>query len=86
MKNKFSNKKIIDNGQYKFQRAIETGDRIFYRAFEERLKVGTVMMLDRTMNILDTGVDAYREFKTAIKTGNYSWVSEKMKIYLEKRK
>ena len=86
MRNKFNNKKIIDNGQYRFERAMETSDRIFYRAFDERIKTGTVMMMDRKMNILDTGIDAFRAFNTMVKSGSYSWVSEKMKNYLENKK
>jgi len=86
MRNKFNNKKVIDNGDFKFERAIETGDRIFYRAFDERVKIGTVMMLDRKMNVLDTYKEAYREFNAVIKSESYSWMSPKMKIYLENKK
>lgn len=82
----FNNKKILERGGYKFERAVETSDRIFYRAFDERIKTGTVMMMDRKMNILDTGIDAFRAFKSMIKSGSHLWLSEKMKIYLENKK
>jgi len=83
---KFNNKKVIDNGDFKFERALETADRIFYRAFDERVKIGTVMMMDRKMNVLDTHTEAYRAFNVVVKSGGYSWASNKMKNYLENRK
>lgn len=79
MKNNFNNKKIIKRGGYKFERAIETSDNIFYRVFNEGLGVGTVLMLDRKMNIIDDGEKAFKSFCDILEGEGYSWVSKKMK-------
>jgi hypothetical protein len=80
---KFSNKKKITIGGIDYQRALETAENIFYINYEQPNKIGSVLMLDRKMNILDNSILAFQTLKQVKKEKLYSWSSEKMKKYLE---
>lgn len=79
---KFNNKKKITIGNVEFERGLETPENIFYVNFNQPNKIGSVLMLDRKMSILDNTTEAFQKLKQVKKEKLYSWSSEKMKKYL----
>jgi len=79
---KFNNKKKITIGDVDYERALETAENIFFINYKQPNKIGSVLMLDRRMTILDNSTLAFQKLKEIKKEKLYSWSSEKMKKHL----
>lgn len=80
---KFSNKKKVTINEIDYERALETPKNIFFINFKQPNNIGSILMLDRKMNVQDNSFLAFNTFETIKSQKLYSWASEKMKKYLQ---
>jgi len=80
---KLNKKNTIVTGLGIYHRALETASHIYFVNHKEGDENGCCKMFDRKMKLVCDNIHAHNSLFELLETGEYSWMSNKMKINLE---